>query len=126
VVIRLDVAALAFGDMTGQPRIGGRRVPPGMPALRMPAGKPPPVLALPQRLVEAGQDRRLLRVEEEVIAVEQQAAGAQDGSEFGVHGAQIRLGQPVQRGRAHRGVGGAAEAQVPGPAGNAQVQVDQA
>ncbi len=126
VVARVDVTAPAFRDVTRQYRVGGDRVPPGMPALWMPAGKAPQVLALPQRQVEAGQDRRLLRVEGEVVAVEQQAAGAEDGREFGVHGAQVRFGQPVQRGRAHRGVGGAAEAQAPGPAGNTQVQIDQA
>jgi len=92
----------------------------------MPAGKPPLVLALAQRPIKAGQDRRQFRVQAEVVAVEEQAAGAQDGGEFGVHRAQLRFGQPVQRGRAHRGVGGAVEAQVPGPAGNAQVQVEQA
>jgi hypothetical protein len=126
VVTRVNVAAPTFRDVTRQYRVGGGRVPPGAPAFRMPAGKPAQVLALPQRQVEAGQDRRLFRVEGEVVAVEQQGAGAEHGGEFGVHGAQVRLGQPVQRGRAHRGVGGAAEAESPGPAGHAQVQVDQA
>jgi hypothetical protein len=47
VVMRVDVAALAFGDVARQCRVGGGRIPPGMPALWMPAGKPPPFLALP-------------------------------------------------------------------------------
>ncbi len=126
MVTRVDVAAPAFGDMARQARVRGGSVPPGVPALLMPAGKTALVLSLPQRQVEAGQDGRPFRVEGEVIAVEQQAAGAQDGGEFGVRGAQVRFGQPVQRGGAHRGVGRAAQVQLPGPAGNAQVQVDQA
>ena len=39
-----------------------------------------------------------------MVAVERRAAGAKRGGELGVEGSQIRLGQPVQRGRAHRGV----------------------
>ena len=126
VVIRVDVAALAFRDVPGQRGVGRGRVPPVMPALRVPAGKAPQFLALPQGLVQVSQDRRLFGVESEMVAVEEEAAGAEHTREFGVQGAQIRLGQPVERGRTYRGVGGAVQAQRPGPAGHAKVQVDQA
>ena len=93
----------------------------------MPAGEAPLVLALAQRPVQAGQDRGFLGVQDEVVPVEQQAAGAEHGGELGVHGAQLGLGEPVQRGGTHRGVRRTgAQAQPRGPAGNAQVQVGEA
>ena len=74
VVTRVHVPAAALRDVTGQRRFGGGGVPPGLPALRVPAGEAPLVLALAQRQVKTGQGRGLLGVEGEVVAVQEQAA----------------------------------------------------
>ena len=48
VVSGVHLAAPAFRDVTGKHRVGGGGFPPGMPALGMPAGETPLVLALAQ------------------------------------------------------------------------------
>jgi hypothetical protein len=75
VVIRVHVAVLAFRDVPRQHGVGGGRVPPGMPALGVPAGKAPQLLALPQGLVQMSQDRRPFFVEPEMVAVQEEATG---------------------------------------------------
>jgi hypothetical protein len=59
-----------------------------------------------------------------VIAVEQQSARTEHGGQFGVHGPQIVLGQPMQGGGADRRVRGPGQVQPGRPAGFAQVQVN--
>ena len=76
VMTGVHAAARAFGDVSGQQRVGGGGRPPGGPALGVSAGETPLVLAPPQGQVEPGQGGRLLLVEGEVIAVEQQATRA--------------------------------------------------
>jgi ATP-dependent Clp protease ATP-binding subunit ClpC len=71
VVPGVHAAARALGDVPGQQRVGGGSLPPGGPALGVPGGKTPPVLALAQGQVEPGERGRFLHVQGEVIAVEQ-------------------------------------------------------
>jgi hypothetical protein len=55
VVPGVHAAARAFGDVPGQQRVGRGGLPPGGPALGVPGGKTPLVLALAQGQVEPGQ-----------------------------------------------------------------------
>ena len=61
-----------------------------------------------------------------MIAVEQEAPRTEHGGQFGVHGAQVVFGQPVQGGGADRRVRGPGQAQPGRPAGLPQIQVDEA
>src|SRR4030081_47842 len=91
------------GVELGQNRIRGHGIPPLAPVFGMAVGETTPCRAFKECSFERGERRRGV-LDRELVAMEEPPPGTQDGSQFSVHGSQLRLGEPVQRGRTHGGV----------------------
>jgi hypothetical protein len=114
----------AAGLKLGQNRIRGHGIPPLAPVFGMTVGETTPCRAFKECSFERGERRREV-LDRELVAIEEHSSGTQDSSQFSVRGSQLRLGEPVQRGRAHGGVRLAVETKGGMPTWRSQVEIEE-